>query len=95
MLSNVKGETYEDKLKDAGLTILKERRESGDVIQTFKVLKGFNKVDTTNNGFEQSPTTRDPQEPRRCMVDSEKVVKKELVLAMKDENTKTCGGKLS
>ena len=48
MLSDVLGETYADKLKDAGLTTLKERRERGDAIQTFKVLKGFSKVSSEN-----------------------------------------------
>ena len=29
MMSDVQGETYEEKLKDAGLQLLKERREKG------------------------------------------------------------------
>ena len=41
MISNVKGESYEEKLTDAGLTTLKERRERGDMIETFKVMKGL------------------------------------------------------
>ena len=45
MLSNVRGDTYEDRLKDAGLTTLKERRERGDVIEAFKTLNGMNNVD--------------------------------------------------
>ena len=44
MLSDVRGETYEDKLRDAGLTTLKERRKRGDAIETFKVLKGISNV---------------------------------------------------
>ena len=44
-LSDVRGENYEEKLKRAGLTTLKERRERGDLIEAFKVLKGFYKVD--------------------------------------------------
>ena len=43
-LSDVQGENYEEKLKQAGLTTLKKRRERGDLIETFKVLKGFYKV---------------------------------------------------
>ena len=42
MLSNVKGQTYEEKLKDAGLTTLKDRRARGEA---FKAIKGFSKVD--------------------------------------------------
>ena len=44
MLSNVKGDTYEQKLEDAGLTTLKARRERGDAIEAFKTLNGFNNV---------------------------------------------------
>ena len=44
MLSDVKGKTYEEKLSDAGLTRLEERRERGDAIETFKTLNGFNNV---------------------------------------------------
>ena len=45
MLSNVRGQTYEERLKDVGLTSLKERRERGDVIEAFKTLNGFNNVE--------------------------------------------------
>ena len=45
LLSDVKAKTYEDRLKEVGLTTLKERRLRGDMIETFKTLKGFNKVE--------------------------------------------------
>ena len=45
MLSNVKGKNYEERLKETGLTTLRERRLRGDMIETFKTLKGFNKVE--------------------------------------------------
>ena len=44
MVSDVKGATYEEKLKDAGLTTLEKRRERGDAIEAFKMIKGFNRV---------------------------------------------------
>ena len=44
-LSDVRGDEYEDKLRQAGLTTLKTRRERGDLIETFKALKGFYRVD--------------------------------------------------
>ena len=44
MLSNVRG-TYEERLTATGLTTLEERRTRGDLIETFKTLKGFNKVE--------------------------------------------------
>ena len=43
-MSNVRGETYEEKLRDAGLVTLKERRRRGDLIEAFKVIKGYNNV---------------------------------------------------
>ena len=45
MLSNVKGKNYEERLIETGLTTLRERRLRGDMIETFKTLKGFNKVE--------------------------------------------------
>ena len=44
MLSDVQGKDYYEKLRDAGLTTLSERRTRGDAIETFKTLKGFNRV---------------------------------------------------
>ena len=37
--------TYEEKLLKIGLTSLKDRRTRGDCIETFKMLRGFTKVD--------------------------------------------------
>ena len=44
MVSDVKGATYEEKLKDVGLTTLEKRRERGDAIEAFKTINGFNRV---------------------------------------------------
>ena len=44
MILDVNGVNYEDKLKDAGLTTLEKRRERGDVVEAFKMIKGFNRV---------------------------------------------------
>ena len=48
MLSDVRGNTYEEKLRNAGLTTLKDRRKRGDAIETFKTLKGINNVIKTD-----------------------------------------------
>ena len=80
MLSDVRGETYAHKLKDAGLTTLKERRERGDAIQTFKVLKGFCKVSSENwfqTVFEDARFTRAP-----ATVNGNEVIKKDSVLVV-------------
>ena len=63
MLSNVKGDTYEEKLADAGLTTLKARRERGDAIEAYKTINGFNKVIkhdwfTISPDEEKRPSTR-------------------------------------
>ena len=62
LLSDARGNDYEEKLKDVGLTTLVERRERGDAIEAFKSLNGFNRVD--KNGWfdieaeDQRPTRR-------------------------------------
>ena len=45
MLCDAKGETYEQKLEDVGLTTLEERRSRGDMIQMFKTMSGLSRVD--------------------------------------------------
>ena len=37
--------SYKERLKQTGLTKLKERRMRGDLKETFKTLKGFNKME--------------------------------------------------
>ena len=64
-LCDVRGYTYEEKLKDVGLTTLTERRERGDAIEVFKTIKGFNRV-IKENWFEfenedQRPTRRNTE----------------------------------
>ena len=58
MLSDVRGETYEEKLKDAGLTTLEERRRRGDAIETFKTLNGLNGVDSEKWFKKESENSR-------------------------------------
>ena len=45
MISNKRGATYEERLKNIGLTALTERRARGDMIEVFRTMKGFNNVD--------------------------------------------------
>ena len=45
MISDKKGDTYEERLESVGLTSLVERRERGDMVEVFKSLNGFNRVD--------------------------------------------------
>ena len=45
IISNKRGKTYEERLENVGLTTLTERRARGDMIEVFRTMKGFNKVD--------------------------------------------------
>ena len=45
MVAGLKGRTYEEKLKEVGLTSLEDRRERGDMIQTFKIIQGLDQVE--------------------------------------------------
>jgi hypothetical protein len=47
MVSGLKGTTYEEKLKELGLTSLEERRHQIDMTQTFKIIRGFDKVSSS------------------------------------------------
>ena len=44
MVSGLKGNTYEEKLKEVGLTSLVERRGRGDMIQVWKILHNHDNV---------------------------------------------------
>ena len=44
-VTNFKGRTYEEKLAEAGMITLEERRQRGDLIQAFRVFIGVDNVD--------------------------------------------------
>jgi hypothetical protein len=46
MISGLRGATYEEKLSELGLTTLEERRHQTDMLQTFKIQRGFDRVDS-------------------------------------------------
>jgi ribonuclease P/MRP protein subunit RPP40 len=45
LISDCSKLSYEDRLKSTGLTTLEARRTRGDLIEVFKIVKGFSKVD--------------------------------------------------
>ena len=45
MVTNFRGRTYEEKLAEAGMTTLEERRRRGDLLQAYKVIRGVDDVD--------------------------------------------------
>ena len=44
-MANLRGRTYEERLVEAGLLSLADRRERGDMIAAYKILSGKDKVD--------------------------------------------------
>jgi hypothetical protein len=50
MISNVKGESYEEKLKYARLTSLKQSRRRDDRIEMFKIMKGMIPIKKIDEG---------------------------------------------
>ncbi len=45
MISGLAGRMYEDRLKELGIVTLEERRHQMDMLQTYKILSGREKVD--------------------------------------------------
>jgi hypothetical protein len=45
MVSGQKGESYEEKLLELDLPTLEERRQHADMVQTFKILTGIDRVE--------------------------------------------------
>ena len=64
MISGLNGSSYEEKLQELGLETLEERRKRLDLIQTFKIVKGFDKVDS-KIWFETFENNPPPLRPTR------------------------------
>ena len=47
MVAGLRGRSYEQKLREVGLTTLEERRIRGDMIQTSRILNGIDQVDAS------------------------------------------------
>ena len=45
MVSNLRGRTYEARLAELGMTTLSDRRVRGDMIATYKIMSGKDKVE--------------------------------------------------
>jgi len=51
MISGLLGRNYEDKLKELRLESLENRRIYIDILQTFKIIRGFDDVESSNTWF--------------------------------------------
>ena len=80
MLSDVRAETYEEKLKLAGLTTLRERRLRGDMIETFKTMRGINHVEREDWFSIQVDEEHRPTRTNTLIVDGEVVRKLEVLV---------------
>ena len=62
MVSNLRGRTYRARLEEVGMLSLEERRVRGDMIATYKIMSGKDKVDPgllfERGGAGQGPRTR-------------------------------------
>ena len=61
MISGLQSDNYEGKLKELKLISLEDRRLRADLIQTFKILKGIDRVESSTwftNVPESRPVTR-------------------------------------
>ena len=80
MLSDVKGATYEEKLKEIGLMTLSERRVRGDMIETFKVMRGFNRVERDNWFSIQEEAEHRPTRLNSFIVEGKQERKMEVIV---------------
>jgi hypothetical protein len=66
MISGLQGSTYEERSKELGLTTLDERRHQADMVQTFKIMQGHDRV-ASNTWFQRVDvtvrTTRSASDP--------------------------------
>ena len=80
MLSDVRGDTYEEKLKSIGMTTLAERRVRGDMIETFKTMKGFNRVKREEWFKIQEEGQHRPTRLNTIIVDGEPERRREVIV---------------
>ena len=82
MLTGVSGSDYEDKLEKIGLTTLEERRSRGDMVETYKTMKGKNRV-SRNDWFEVLEEEARPTRSNAVVVDGEAVRKREVLVGQR------------
>ena len=77
--NDIRGATYEEKLKDAGLSTLRERRKRGDLIEAFKVIKGHNNVNRDEWFDLRSRDESRPTRSNTTIEDGQEIRKKDVI----------------
>ena len=85
MVTNLGAGTYEEKLKKAGLTSLKERRKRGDLIEAYKTLNGINRV-KKEKWFTIQEADQHRETRANSTVEEGQTTKKENVLVQERSN---------
>lgn len=76
MVAGLKARSYEEKLKELGLTTLEERRHQLDMVQVYKIVKGVGGV----NGEHWFKTADCERETRRTEPSIQAGIKKKFLL---------------
>ena len=85
MVTNLGAGSYEEKLKKAGLTSLKERRKRGDLIEAYKTLNGINRVEK-EKWFSIQEADLHQETRANSTVEEGQTTKKENVLVQERSN---------
>ena len=83
MLSDVRGDSYEERLRSAGLTTLSERRIRGDMIETFKTMRGVNRVNRDEWFRLQVEEEHRPTRSNTVVVGEELERRKEVIIGQR------------
>ena len=79
MVVGLKGRDYEERLEEVGLTTLSQRRLRGDMIETFKTMKGVNRV-RREEWFEIQEDEARPTRSNATVVDGEAVRRRDVIV---------------
>ena len=80
MISNAPAGTYGDRMNALGMTSLKERRTRGDMIETFKTMRGKNRVERSDWFMVREEEEVRPTRSNTMIVDTEEVRKREVLV---------------
>ena len=71
MISGLNSTSYDDKLYGLGLSTLKERRDRFDMVETYKIIKGINRVDHSQWFTLLEDTNLRQTRNRQCLINIE------------------------